>query len=169
MIHVVLGDLASVAADAVVRPADASLTPLSSAVRRLDAAAGPRLADTTAGKHAFAVGSAFVTAGGDLVAEFVIHAIVGATAADATAEGLRRALEAALWQCTRWHIGALAVPALDAFGVASAAEVTRVVLATLQGPMRNPEHPATVLLVADTPQDQARYQAALGPSSGDGR
>ena len=157
MIHVVLGDLASVAADAVVRPADASLAPVSDAVRRLDAAAGP-LVSANALHTEFAVGSAFVTGGGNLTAEFVIHAIVGATIQDATADALRRSLEAALWQCTRWHIGALAIPALNGLGTATAADVMQVMLGTLRGPMRNAEHPATVLIVTSSPEEQARYQ-----------
>ena len=167
MIIAVLGDLASVAADAVVRPADSALTPVNEALRRLDAAAGPSFLKLIQGRSDFAVGSAFVTGGGDITAELVVHAIVGATAADATADALRRALEAALWQCTRWHIAALAIPALDGLGVATAADVMQVMLETLQGPMRNPEYPATVLVVTSTPHERDRYQARL-PHGGNG-
>ncbi len=168
MILVVLGDLASVAADAVVRPADATLAPVSEALRRLDAAAGPSFVKLTAGRSDFAVGSAFVTGGGDLTAELVVHAIVGATAADATADTLRRALEAALWQCTRWHISALAVPALDGLGTATAADVMQVMLETFQGPMRNPEYPATVLIVTSSESERDRFESRL-PKGGNGR
>ncbi len=168
MIVVVVGDLASVAADAVVRPADATLAPVSEALRRLDAAAGPSLAGATGNQTQFAVGSAFVTGGGALTAELIIHAIVGQTPADATPDTLRRALEASLWQCTRWHIAALAVPALDGVGTATAADVMQVMLQTFQGPMRNAEYPATVLIVTANPQERERYEARL-PKEGNGR
>lgn len=167
MILAVLGDLASVATDAVVRPADATLAPATTASRRLDEAAGPSFSKAIARQRDLAVGSAVVTSGGDISAEFVIHAIVGATAQDATADALRRALDASLWHCSQWHIGALGIPALgDGLGTATASEVMQVILDTLRGPMRNPDYPATVLIVAATDSEQERYMARL-PADGE--
>jgi O-acetyl-ADP-ribose deacetylase (regulator of RNase III) len=162
VILVVRGDLASVAADAVVRPADATLAPVSTASRLLDEAAGPSFSKAIARQRDLAVGSAVVTSGGDISAEFAIHVIVGATEQDATGDALRRSLDATLWHCTQWHIAALAMPALgDGLGPVPAGEVMQVILETLRGPMRNPEYPATVLIVAATETEQERYMARL--------
>jgi len=166
VILVVRGDLASVAADAVVRPADATLAPASPASRLLDAAAGPSFADALAArKRDLAVGSAVVTPAGEATAEFALHCIVGEDEKAATPDALRRSLEAALWHCVQWHIGALAVPGLgDGLGPVAAGDAMRVILDAMNGPMRNPEHPATVLIVASSEQEQERYMARLGPS-----
>jgi O-acetyl-ADP-ribose deacetylase (regulator of RNase III) len=164
VILVVLGDLASVAADAVVRPADATLAPASQASRLLDAAAGPSFEKAIARQRDLAVGSAVVTAGGEITAEFAVHCIVGTEPGAATADALRRSLEAALWHCSQWHIGALAVPGLgEGLGPVPAGDAMQVILDAMRGPMRNPEHPATVLIVASTEQEQKRYMARLGP------
>lgn len=163
MILVVRGDLASVAADAVVRPADATLAPACQASRRLDEAAGPSFAKAIARQRDLAVGSAVVTSAGDATAEFAIHCIVGTSEKDATRDALRRSLEAALWHCAQWHIGALAVPGLgEGMGSVAAGDALQVILAAMNGPMRNAEHPATVLVVASTEQEQERYMARIG-------
>lgn len=152
MILVVVGDLASVAADAVVRPADTSLAPVGPALR-LDEAAGPSFVEQRRLSHELGPGAAVVTGAGDLLAEFVVHTVIGSTA-----ETLRRSIEAALWQCAQWHIRTLALP-----GLMAPDDMTAIVGA-LQGPMRNADYPATVLIVTGTPEDRDRYQARLGPS-----
>lgn len=163
MILVVRGDLASVAADAVVRPADATLAPAAEAARLLDAAAGPSFEKAIARQRDLAVGSAVVTSAGDITAEFAIHCIVGAEPGASSAEALRRSLEAALWHCSQWHIGVLAVPGLgDGLGPVPAGDVMKVILDAVNGPMRNPDHPATVLIVASSESEQERYMARLG-------
>lgn len=162
MILAVQGDLASVAADAVVRPADATLAPAATASRRLDEAAGPSFEKAIARQRDLAVGSAVVTSGGDITAEFVIHCIVGPNEKEATKDALRRSLDAALWHCSQWHIGALAVPGLgDGLGSVPAGDVMQVILETLHGPMRNPDYPATVLIVASSSAEQEKYMARL--------
>lgn len=164
MILVVRGDLASVAADAVVRPADATLAPACPASRRLDEAAGPSFDKAIARQRDLAVGSAVVTSAGDATAEFAIHCIVGPEEKSATADAWRRSLEAALWHCAQWHIGALAVPGLgEGLGPVNPGEAMQVILAAMNGPMRNTEHPATVLVVASTELEQERWMARLGP------
>jgi O-acetyl-ADP-ribose deacetylase (regulator of RNase III) len=156
----VVGDLASVAADAVVRPANTRLEPLTPALRRLDEAAGPSFAEQTRVHRELPPGSAVVTGAGALPAEFVVHLILGA--ADAvTTDTLRRALEAALWQCTQWHIATLACPVPAAGNLAPSGAVG-VLLDAIRTHMRNADHPATVFIVTADDTERAMVQARIG-------
>lgn len=164
MIHVVVGDLASVVTDAVVRPADVTLAAITPALRRFDAAAGPSFAKAIQTQTPLAPGAAVVTAAGELAAEFVIHAVAGHSETEMTPQILNRSIEAVLWQCAQWQIGSLALPGFaGGIGPLGAADVMNAIIDALRGPMRNPEFPATVMIVVDTPQERERYMARLGP------
>ena len=76
MIDVVVDDLASIEADAVVRPATDTLEPTSTALRQLERIGGPRFHQQLETRAPLVVGAATVTGAGDLPAEFVIHAII---------------------------------------------------------------------------------------------
>ena len=161
MIHVVTGDLASVAADAVVRPATTTLDLMDPALRSLDAAAGPRFIEQRRLSRELVAGAAVVTGAGDLMAEFVIHAILGQTAEAITADTVRRAVDAALWQCTQWQLGTIACPALGA-PTLSATESAAVVLPLVREHLRVADHPTTVLIVLTDPRDEETFTARLG-------
>ena len=146
MIHVVTGDLASVMADAVVRPATTRLEPLTPALRQLDAAAGPRFVEQATVRRELPPGAAVVTGAGDLSAEFVVHLVLGTAEDDVTIDTLRRATEAALWQCTQWQIAILAVP-VPSIGNLSPGGALNAMLEPIRSHMRTADHPATVLIV----------------------
>jgi O-acetyl-ADP-ribose deacetylase (regulator of RNase III) len=146
VIHVVAGDLASVIADAVVRPATTRLEPLTPALRQLDAAAGPRFMEQTAVRRELPPGAAVVTGAGDLAAEFVVHLVLGTGEDDVTIDTLRAATAAALWQCTQWQIAILAMP-VPAIGNLSPGGALNAMLEPIRAHMRNADHPATVLIV----------------------
>lgn len=161
MIHLVEGDLASVIADAVVRPATTRLEPLTEALRRLDAAAGPSFAGQIRVHRELAVGAAVVTAAGDLPHEFVVHLILGQAEDVVTTDAVRNATEAALWQCTQWRIESLAAP-IPAAGNLSIEGALDAFLAVLRGHMQAAELPATVRMVAQTPAEATLLNARIG-------
>ena len=77
MIRVVVDDLATFAADAIVRPATTRLDPTAAALRRLEILGGEDFQNKIRLSRELAVGAAVVTAaGGDLPSEFVIHAVI---------------------------------------------------------------------------------------------
>jgi len=160
VIHVVTGDLASVMADAVVRPATTHLEPLTPALRQLDAAAGPRFMEQATVRRELPPGAAVVTGAGDLAAEFVVHLVLGAGEDDVTLDNLRRATEAALWQCTQWQIVilALAVPAIGNLAPGSA---LGAMLAPIRAHLRTADHPTTILICqgdsALSPEELAKH------------
>ncbi len=161
MILAVVGDLASVAADAVVRPANTRLEPLTPALRRLDEAAGPSFVQQAQVRRELPPGAAVVTAAGDLPAEFVVHLVLGAGADAVTTDTVRRAMEAALWQCTQWHIATLATP-IPAAGNLTAAGAASALLEAARTHMRNADHPATLLIVTADDTECAMVQERLG-------
>lgn len=161
MIHVVTGDLASVIADAVVRPATTRLEPLTPALRQLDAAAGPRFMEQATVRRELPAGAAVVTGGGDLQAEFVVHLVLGVAEDDVTIDTLRRATEAALWQCTQWQITILALP-VPALGNLSPGGALNAMLEPIRAHMRNAEHPATVLIVTADAAEHELASARIG-------
>lgn len=161
MILAVAGDLPSVAADAVVRPADTRLEPLTPASRRIDDAAGPKFIEQRRVRHELPPGAAVVTGAGGLAAEFVVHVILGAAEDDVTTDTVRRSMEAALWQCTQWQIATLAMPIPVAGNVAPGAAL-QAALEAVRAHMQNHDHPATLLIVSPDDHDVAMIKRLAG-------
>lgn len=111
-IEVVVDDLAFVAADAVVRPADEHLDPVTPSIVRLDQLAGARFQSQRRVQTALAVGSAVVTGAGDLAAPFVLHAVIQGHEEPPTATTVRRALLSAWQQAAEWGLDSLATAPL---------------------------------------------------------
>src|SRR5688500_14516234 len=114
MIRVILDDLAFLPVDAVVRPADESLDPVTPSGARLAQLAGPRFAQQRRVTSAFAAGAAVVTGGGDLTAPFVLHVVIRDADGHMGRDVVRRALVSA-WQRARdWQLGTIATPLVGA-------------------------------------------------------
>lgn len=163
MIRVVVDDLASVAADAVVRPATATLQATTPALRRLELAAGSRFQEQCRIQQELAVGAAVVTGAGDLPAEFVIHAVVSSRAEPVTKIGVRRAAAAALRQSAQWHIGTLALPPMGTgAGNLSLEDAADAMVPAVLEHLRNAEHPAQVLIVVASDAERDIFEARIG-------
>ena len=109
-IRVVVDDLAFVEADAVLRPADASLQALTPAMRRLDEQGGARFATLRRVGMPLDAGAAVVTGGGDLAAPFVLHLVLQDPLTPATRDTIRRALVSAWQRAAEWGLGRVASP-----------------------------------------------------------
>ena len=162
MIRVVVDDLASASADAIVRPATIRLAPTTPAAERLDRAGGAELQAALALRDELAVGAAVVTAGGTLPAEFVIHAVVVTDAGPITAQGLRRAWRSVLERAREWQFAHIATPPLHPgtpelrlADVAGAMAEVLLEVGDLGG------FPSSVSFVVDSEEDRAVFTAAL--------
>jgi O-acetyl-ADP-ribose deacetylase (regulator of RNase III) len=166
VIRVVVDDLASVAADAVVRPTNGNLEPITPALRRLELAAGPRFRDLCRVQRELAVGAAVVTAAGDLPAELVVHAVIMARGEGVSASGVRRAVLASLRQAAQWQIGTLALPPLGTgAGQLAPEEAAAALLDALVEHQQNADHPANVLIVVATDAEREIFEARLARGS----
>ncbi|MEX2157359.1 MAG: macro domain-containing protein [Gemmatimonadales bacterium] len=163
MIRVVVDDLASLAADAIVRPATTRLDPTAAALRRLEALGGAEFQDRIRLTRELAVGAAVVTAaGGGLPAEFVIHAVIRSETGPVTRGNVARAWLSALHQAQEWEFGHVSAPPLGTgagnLTLEDAAEIMATVLHAHRG---SAAFPADVSFVVERPEDQQVFEAAL--------
>jgi O-acetyl-ADP-ribose deacetylase len=114
VIRVIVDDLAALAVDAVVRPADASLDPVTAAASRIDGLAGDRFAVQRRISMPLEAGAAVVTGSGELAAEYVVHAVILDANAPIGREVVRRALIAAWQRASDWGFATLAAPLVGA-------------------------------------------------------
>jgi O-acetyl-ADP-ribose deacetylase len=112
VIRIVQGELAGAAIDAVLRPVTAEWTAVTHAMRRLELAAGEEPAEQCRRLGELPVGSAVITAAGDLPAQFLIHAVVRSVDEPVTGSGVRRALRNGLRRLAEWGIQRVAMAPL---------------------------------------------------------
>jgi len=110
VIRVIVDDLATTTADAVLRPADESLGPLTPAMSRLDEHAGPRFAEQRRLTTPLKAGAAVVTGGGDLRAPYVLHVVIRDPDTRVGRNVVRRALVSAWQRATDWELSTIATP-----------------------------------------------------------
>ena len=165
MIRVVVDDLAFLAADAIVRPATVRLDPTTPVVRRLEQVGGAEFASRMRVQKELAVGAAVVTAGGgDLPAEFVIHAVIQSDTEPVSRAGVARAWQSALEQAREWEFASLTVPPIGTgAGNLSVEDAADVMVQVLQAHLGGggAVYPANVSFVVETPEDRAVFEAAL--------
>jgi O-acetyl-ADP-ribose deacetylase (regulator of RNase III) len=163
VIRVVVDDLAAFAADAIVRPATTRLDPTVAALRRLEILGGEEFQHRIRLSRELAVGAAVVTAaGGDLPAEFVIHAVIRSETEPVTRENVARAWLSALHQAQAWQFAHLSAPPLGTgagnLTLEDAAEIMATVLHAHRG---SAQFPADVSFIVERPEDQQVFEAAL--------
>jgi len=163
VIRVVVDDLASFAADALVRPATTRLDPTAAALRRLEIAGGQEFQNRIRMSHELAVGAAVVTAaGGDLPTEFVIHAVIRSETEPVTRGNVARAWLSTLHQAREWEFTHVSAPPLGTgagnLSMEDAAEIMATVLHAHKG---GAQFPADVSFIVERPEDQQVFEAAL--------
>lgn len=162
MIRVVVDDLASVPADAVVRPATATLEPTSHALRRLEQIGGPAFWRQLEGNQALDVGAAVVTGAGELAAEYVIHAVIMSATEAVTPGGVRRALVSVLQRAEDWQLARVATPLLGTGpGNMTREDAAQIMADVLAVELRAVTYPEDVCIVVQSEEDRAIVEACL--------
>jgi O-acetyl-ADP-ribose deacetylase (regulator of RNase III) len=110
VIRVVVDDLAFLPVDAVLRPANERLDPVTPAMSRLDAQAGQRFTEQRRVQLPLDIGAAVVTGAGDLAAKFVVHAVIQNSQTNPSRDAIRRALVSAWQRASDWELAAIATP-----------------------------------------------------------
>lgn len=155
MIRAVVDDLAFVQADAVVRPSTAALEPISPALRRLDQVAGSGYWRELDRPSRLGVGAAVVTAGGDLQADFVIHAVLMSDDEPVTPTGVRSAVVSVLQRAADWELSTIAMPVLGVGpGSLMLEDATRILVDILATDLPRATHPRDVCIVVDSEEDR---------------
>ncbi|MGH7606738.1 MAG: macro domain-containing protein [Gemmatimonadales bacterium] len=163
MIRVVVDDLASLPADALVRPATTRLDPTAAALRRLEDLGGPEFHARLRLKRELAVGAAVVTAGGGgLPAEFVIHAVIRSETEPVTRDTVARAWLSALQQAQAWQFRHVSAPPLGTgAGNLPLEDAAEIMATVLHGHRAAASFPADVSFVVERADDRDVFEAAL--------
>jgi O-acetyl-ADP-ribose deacetylase (regulator of RNase III) len=162
VISVRLADLAQVRAAGIVRPVSAEWQAVTPAMRRLEMAAGPALAEQCAKLGELPVGSAAITTPGDLHVQFVVHAVVRSYDEQVSASAVRRALQNALRRVDEWGLDTIAVaPFGTGAGNLDADESARVMIEVLYEHMQSARHPGSVEIVVDSEYEREVFQRQL--------
>jgi len=160
-IRVVVDDLAFVTADAVLRPADETLNPVTPAASRLDQLAGERFAQQRKVSSPLEAGAAVVTGGGDLAAPFVIHLVVRDERSAVRPDIVRRALVSAWQRAKDWQLATLATPLVGAGAGQLAIEDAAALLAETFAAAYGPGERAELCIVLERERDLEIVEAAV--------
>ena len=163
MIRVVVDDVGFLAADAIVRPATTQLEPTTPALRRLEQMGGPEFQRHLDLHSELVVGAAVVTAaGGDLPAEFVIHAIIQSREEPVSKRGVARAWRSTLERARQWGFARLSVPPLGTgAGNLSIEDAAEILVAELSEQSPDPAGPTDIAIVVETEEQREVFEGAL--------
>lgn len=112
MIKVVVGSMATLRVQGLVRPVRSDMAPVDAGSRNLAAAAGPELDQRLERIGALPVGGAMLTPAGQLSAGYIIHIAVMSEDEPQTSLSIQRALRNGLRRAADWGLESIAVPAL---------------------------------------------------------
>ena len=159
MIRAVVDDLAFIEADAVLRPADATLEPVTAAAVRLDRQAGARFLEQRRLAVPLEAGAAVITGSGDLTAPFVVHVIIQDPNTVTTRETVKRALTAAWQRAGEWGLARLAAAPLGAgAGLLDFDDAAELMAETFP---TNSDCPRELAIVLERDDDLAAVEAAI--------
>jgi O-acetyl-ADP-ribose deacetylase (regulator of RNase III) len=156
-----MDDLGSVRVDAVLRPAGESLEPLAAVASRLDQLGGQRFADQHRVSSPLEAGAAVVTSGGDLVAPFVIHVVIGDSLSPVASTTVRRALVSAWQRAGAWGLGRIAAPLVGADGGQLSAEESATLLVETFPRQGAADNPAELCIVVERQEDRDIVEAIV--------
>ena len=161
MIRVVVDDLATTTADAILRPADETLGPLTPATSRLDQHAGPRFAEQRRLTTPLKAGAAVVTGGGDLRAPYVLHVVIRDPDSQVGRDVVRRALVSAWQRAADWELSTIAAPLVGVGGGRLSVEEAATLLAETFPAGEAGGCPAELQIVVEHDSDRQLVEAII--------
>jgi O-acetyl-ADP-ribose deacetylase len=162
MIEVQIGRLEDMAVEAVLCPVSSDFSPVNPAMRRFRLAAGPAMADQCRQLGEIPVGSAVITAAGDLPARFVVHAAVRSAHENVTAAIIRLALVNALRRLNEWEIVSVAIaPFGTGAGNLDAEDAAEAMIPVLASHFRGSAKIAQITVVTEDEYQRAAFAAAV--------
>jgi O-acetyl-ADP-ribose deacetylase (regulator of RNase III) len=163
VIRVVVDDLGFLPADAIVRPVTTQLEPTTPALRRLEQMGGPEFQRQLRLNTELVVGAAVVTgAGGDLPAEYVIHAVIQSRDEPVSRRGVARAWQSALERAREWGFSRLSVPPIGiGAGNLSLEDAAEILITILQEQPPGRAEPSDVAIVVETEDERVVFEGVL--------
>lgn len=162
MIRVEIGDLTTVRAEAIIRPVSTDFSPVTPSMRRLDEAAGPLVEQQCQRLGEMPVGSAAITAAGELPADFLIHVAVRSPLDNVSPAAVRRGLTNALRRLAEWDIATAALAPLGVgAGNLDAEEAAALMVPLLVEHARAGTGTARLTVVVEDDYERSAFEAAL--------
>lgn len=161
MIQVVVDDLAFVQVDAVLRPSDDGLAPLTPAMSRLDRLAGDRFAAQMRATTRLEAGAAVVTGGGDLAAPYVLHVVLRDERSQVGRDVVRRALLSAWQRAGDWALDVVAAPLVGAGAGQLTVEEAATLLAETFPRPGDAVHPSALRIVVERDDERETVEAIV--------
>jgi len=158
--------LAQLKVSAVVRAADEHLEPVGPASEALDREGGESLRLLRRVLSPLDVGSAVITGGGDLAAEFVLHIVIQGEQRAASRDTVRRALTSAWHRAEGWQLTHVAAPLSGLGGATLTPEEAAIALVeTFRDRPRATGYPAELHIVVVSPAERGAVEPFLRSDS----
>ena len=162
MIEVVVDDLAFLAVDAIIRPSNEHLDPVTPAVSRLDAQAGVGFAAQRRVQIPLDIGAAVVTGAGELPAKFVVHTVIQSQQVSSSRDSVRRALLSAWQRATDWELATIATPLVGTgAGQLSLEEAATILTESLREHRLRAQYPSQVRIVVEHETERSAVEAIV--------
>jgi O-acetyl-ADP-ribose deacetylase (regulator of RNase III) len=138
------------------------LEPVSVALRRLELVGGPAFWGQIERATRLAVGAAVVTSGGELPAEFVIHAVIRSEDEPVTSGGVRRAITSVVQRAVDWELASIALPLLGTGpGNLEPEDAARLLTDALAQELEHAPFPRDVTIVVETDEQRDLVEACF--------
>lgn len=168
MIEVRRGELAEVEADAIVRPVGTDFSAVTPAMRRFELAAGEAVAEQCRRLGEIPMGSAVITAAGELGADLIVHVAVRSATENATRPVVRQGFLNALRRVAEWEADTIAVAPLGTgAGNLDAETSADIMLTVLAEQVHGAGLPVRVVLVVEDAYQEAAFVGAVGRHIGE--
>ena len=150
---------------AYLRPVAADGSPVTPAMARLDGLLGERVRGQLSRGGELPVGSATITPGGDLPADFLVSIVVRSQDEPVSAAGVERGLVNGLRRLREWAIDmAATVPLGTGAGNLDAETSARLMVSTLRQEMAPDTLPRDIVIVVENEYEKDAFDRALGVS-----
>ncbi len=167
MIEVRVGELATAPTGAVVRPVATDFSPVTPAMRRFDEVAGPAVTEQCARLGDLPLGSAVITAAGELPTGFIVHVAVRSPTDNPTSAIVRQGLRNALRRLTDWDVESVALAPLGTgAGNLDAEESAAAMIPLLAEYERERGRPLGMSVLVEDAYQKAAFEAELARLTG---
>lgn len=162
MIQIRVGRLEEMLVPAYLRPVAADGSPVTPAMRRLDAAAGEGVRQQIGRGGDLPVGGAAITPAGDLPADFLVSIVVRSLDEPVTEAAVERGLVNGLRRLREWAIDmAATVPLGTGAGNLDAETSARIMVGVLRQEMAEHALPRDIIVVVDSEYEREAFEREL--------
>ena len=161
-IQVRIGDLAEAKVAAVVRAVRSDGEAITAVGRRLELVAGPAVTQRMQALGDLPVGGAVITPGGELPADFIVHAVLQSAEEPVTAHTVQRALVNALRRAHDFGLTSVALPPLGTgAGNLDAEDAAQLIVDVIRDHLGSPGEPRSFEIVVESSYEQELYERAV--------